>query len=187
MIYPQKMNSKKSDFIWKMSIIISVFVACTLVVINRITTPKIPWAALVNIGIIYIWVTVFYSIKKRVNIAGHVFLQTIAISLLTFAIDYELGMKGWAINIAIPIVIIIANITMLILTVASHKKYVQYAIYQLVIVLFSMLPAILVTEHIANNKVLCIVATGISIINLIISLLLCAKDLKEVIIRKFHM
>ena len=174
MIYPQKMNSKKSDFIWKMSIIISVFVACTLVVINRITTPKIPWAALVNVGIIYICVTVFYSIKKRVNIAGHVFLQTIAI-------DYELGMKGWAINIAIPIVIIIANITMLILTVASHKKYVQYAIYQLVIVLFSMLPAILVTEHIANNKVLCIVATGISIINLIISLLLCAKDLKEVI------
>ena len=121
------MNSKKSDFIWKMSIIISVFVACTLVVINRITTPKIPWAALVNVGIIYIWVTVFYSIKKRVNIAGHVFLQTIAISLLTFAIDYELGMKGWAINIAIPIVIIIANITintsLIIVCSPFHFRY----------------------------------------------------------------
>ena len=84
-------------------------------------------------------------------------------------------------------VIIIANITMLILTIVSHKKYVKYAIYQLVIVLFSMLPAILITEHITNNKILCIVATGISIINLLISLLLCEKDLKEVIIRKFHM
>ena len=187
MIYPQKMNSKKSDFIWKMSIAISILVAFILGIINNITTPKIPWSALVNAGIIYIWITVFYSIKKRVNIAGHVFLQTIAISLLTLAIDYELGMKGWAINIAIPIAIIIANITMLILTIVSHKKYVKYAIYQLVIVLFSMLPAILITEHITNNKGLCIVATGISIINLIISLLLCKKDLKEVIIRKFHM
>ena len=105
MIYPQKMNSKKSDFIWKMSIAISILVAFILGIINKITTPKIPWSALVNAGIIYIWITVFYSIKKRVNIAGHVFLQTIAISLLTLAIDYELGMKGWAINIAIPITI----------------------------------------------------------------------------------
>ena len=137
-------------------------------------------------GIIYIWITVFYSIKKNTNIAGHVLIQAIAISLLTIFIDYKLGFEKWSINIAIPIIIIIANITMLILTIVSYKKYIKYAIYQLIIVLFSMIPVILIGENILENKVLSIVASSISISNLILTLILSAKDVKEAVIRKFH-
>ena len=81
----------------------------------------------------------------------------------------------------------IANLTMLVLTIVSHKKYIKYGIYQLIIVLFSMLPVIFVTEHIVQNKTLSIVASGISVFNFILCLALCAKDVKEVIVRKFHM
>ena len=90
-------------------------------------------------------------------------------------------------SIAIPILIMIANVTMLVLTIVSHRKFIKYAIYQLIIVLFSMLPLIFITENLVTNKILSIIASGVSIINLIITLLLCAKDVKEVIIRKFHM
>lgn len=187
MIYPQKLNSKKSDRILKVAILISVLVAFLLVVINRLTNPQIPWAALANGGIVYIWITVFYSIRKNINIAGHVLLQTVAISALTVFMDYELGFKGWSINMAIPILIIISNITMLALTIVSHKKFIKYTIYQLVIVLFSMLPVLFMTEHMVQDKTLSLIASGISALNLLITLLLCAKDVKEVIIRKFHM
>lgn len=187
MIYPQKLNSKKSDMILKIAILISILVALLLLAINRFTNPKIPWAALANGGIIYIWITVFYSIHKNINIAGHVLLQTVAISALTVFIDYELGFKGWSINMAIPILIIISNITMLVLTIVSHKKFIKYTIYQLVIVLFSMLPVLFMTEHMVQDKTLSIIASGISALNLLLTLLLCAKDVKEVMIRKFHM
>ena len=187
MIYPQKLNSKKSDVLLKIFILISILVAIILVIINKLTTPNIPWAALANSGIIYVWIVLFYSIRRNINIAGHVLLQTIAISLLTVYIDYKLNFKGWSINIAIPILIIIANITMLVLTIVSHKKFIKYAIYQLLILLFSALPVILITEHIVENKVLSIIASGISGLNLILTLVLCAKDVKDAIIRKFHM
>ena len=172
MIYPQKLNSKKTDIILKLAILISVVVALMLVLINSLITPDVKWAGLANSGIIYIWVTVLYSINKNVNIAGHVLLQTIAISLLTVYIDYKTGYKAWSLNMSIPIIIIVANITMLILTIISHKKYIRYAICQLSIVLISMLPIILVSEHIVENKTLSFVASGISIVNLIITLLL---------------
>ena len=187
MIYPQKLNSKKSDMILKISILISVLVAIVLVIINKLTTPKIPWAALANGGIIYIWITVFYSIRKNINIAGHVLLQTIAISSLMIFIDYELGFKGWAINIAIPILIMIANITMLVLTIVSYKKFIKYAIYQLIIVLFSMLPILFITENMVQNKILSMISIVISVLNLLLTLILCAKDMKEAIVRKLHM
>lgn len=186
MIYPEKIKAKKSDKIIKILISESLIMAFILLLINKLTTLTIPWAALANAGIVYTWIVVMYSIKKNINIAGHVLLQTIAISILAFYIDYTLGMKGWSINIAIPIIIMVANLTMLVLTIVSYKKYMKYAIYQLIIVLFSMLPVVLVTEHIVQHKALSMIATGISVLNFILCLALSAKDVKETIIRKFH-
>ena len=56
MIYPQKLNSRKSNLIVKLGLSISLIVAITLSIINRLTTPHIPWAAIANAGIIYIWI-----------------------------------------------------------------------------------------------------------------------------------
>ncbi len=187
MIYPQKLNSKKSDRIVKILTLISIIIGIGLVIINRLVTPKIRWAALCNCGIIYAWVTVIYSIKRNTNIAAHVLLQAIALSMLTLYIDYKTGFKGWSTDIAIPIMIIIANITMLILTIVSYKKYLKYAIYQLIIVFLSMAPIVLIVENVVHNKTLSIFACIICVINFLLSLVLCSKDVKEEIIRKFHL
>ena len=76
---------------------------------------------------------------------------------------------------------------MLILTIVSHKKYLRYAIYQFFILIFSILPAILIGERIVTEPIMGIIATGISILNLVITIILSAKDLEEAIKRKFHM
>ena len=106
MIYPQKLNSKKSNLIVKIGASISILVAILLIVINKLTSPHIPWAALANGGIVYLWIVLYYSIHKNINIAGHVLLHTVAISILTVYIDYELGFRGWSIDLAMPILII---------------------------------------------------------------------------------
>lgn len=187
MIYPKKINANKTDKLIKIFLLASIILALILWLINKLTSPNVPWAALANSGIIYAWITVIYSIKKNTNIAGHVLIQTLAISLLTLFIDYKLGFKGWSFEIAIPIIIIIANITMLILTIVSYKKYIKYAIYQLIIVIFSMLPILFIEEKIVSNPVLSIIASSISTLNFVLCLILCAKDVKEAIVRKFHM
>lgn len=187
MIYPQKISAKKSGIIIKSLMTFSIIVGILLVVINRLTTPDIHWAGLCNAGIIYIWVTVMYSINKNINIAGHVLVQTIALSILTVYIDMKLGFKAWSIDIAIPILITIANVTMLVLTIVSHKKYIRYAIYQLLICIFSMIPLFFIYENIAQNKIMCFIASGLSIVNLLLTICLSARDIKEAIVRNFHM
>ena len=186
MLYPQKLNRKKSDFIIKIMIGVSVGIAILLILINHLTTPKVHWAGLANAGIIYTWITVIYAINKNTNIAAHVLLQAIAISVLTMYIDYKTGLKGWAINLAIPIIIIIANVTMLVLTIVSYKKYIRYSIYQLIICMLSLIPIFLVHENVIKNVIMSYVASGVSILNFVLTICLCARDVKEEIVRKFH-
>lgn len=184
MIYPQKLNSKEGEQLLKIFLIISIIVAILLIVINNIVTPDIPWSAFANCGIIYIWITVIYSIKRNTNIAGHVLLQIIIMSMAALYIDDKIGFYGWSTNNAIPIILIVANVTMLILTIVSYKRYIRYAIYQLVIVLITLVSIIFVMR---NTNILGNSAVIISIINMLISLILSYKDIKEEIIRKFHM
>lgn len=186
MIYPEKLNSRKNDKIVKVFITISIVLGLLLVLINHLTVPNVPWAAVSNAGIIYVWIVVYYATHRNTNIAGHVLLQTIALSILSIFIDYKFGMAGWAFNIIIPIIIIISNVTMAVLTIVSHKKYIKYAFCQLIIVIFSLFPIYLIKRNIVHNVILCIVASSISAGNFLLSLLLCAKAEKEAIIRKFH-
>ena len=187
MLYPEISNIKKSNRILKILMLVSVAISVILLIINAFIKPDLHWSLLFIVGIIYIWITTIYSIKKNVNIASHVMLQMLCVSILIILIDMIIGYKGWSLIIGIPIIAIIANLTMLILTIISHKKYIRYAIYQLIILLISVIPVILITEEIVKNPVLGEIATGISILNLIITMALCAKDVKEAIIRKFHL
>lgn len=186
MLYPKKLSSKKSNLLIKILLGVSLIIAMILTIINKLTTPEVHWAALANSGIIYIWITLRYSINKRTNIAGHVMIQAIAISLLTTYIDYNLGFKGWSLEISIPIIIMIANVTMLVLTIVSHRKYVRYAIYQLVICIYSLIPIYFIQRDLIDHYVLSYIAIGISIVNFILTIVLSARDVKEAIVRKFH-
>jgi len=187
MIYPKKLNSKKSEKALNILIIISIALAISLIIINKLTTPAIHWSALANCGIVYVWITIIYSIKKSINIAEHVLLQTIAMSLVVFYTDYRIGFKGWSIDIAFPIILIGANATMLILTIVSRKEYIKYAICQLIVVFISFIPITLIIKDVVEMKLLSIIAIFISILNFTISIILCYKDVKEAIISRLHM
>ena len=184
MIYPQKLNSKDNEILLKIFLVTSIIIGIILIVINKLTTPNIPWAAFANCGIIYIWITVIYSVKRNTNIAGHVLLQMIIMSIIVLYIYDAIGFDGWSVTIAVPIILIVANVAMLILTMVSYRKYIRYALYQLAIVLITFISILLIIK---NPNVLGIIAIGISIVNLVISLILSYKDIKDEIIRKFHM
>ena len=186
MIYPQKINSKKTDIIINSLLIFSIVIGLVLILINKLTTPNIGWAGIANCGIIYIWAVVIYSIKRRNNIAGHVLIQTILASILTIYIDMQFGFRGWSIYLANPIILFVANIAMLILTAVSYEKYIKYAIYQLMIVGLSLTPLWLIIGHILELKMLNRIAIEVSILNLLVSIILCAGDIKDAIIRKLH-
>ena len=114
-------------------------------------------------------------------------MQVVAISLLLIAIDYSLGFKKWSLEVSMPIIIITANLIMTLLTFISYKKYIRYVVYQLILILISMTPMLLITEHYIADSLLSRIAIWISIVNFILCVALCSKDIKAELKRKFHM
>ena len=76
---------------------------------------------------------------------------------------------------------------MFILTILSSRRYIRYAIYQLIILLLSTLPIIFICRGMIQNVIaLSYIAIVISFANLIVTIALSAGDVKDEIVRKFH-
>lgn len=186
MLYPNIINIKKSSVIIKILLLVSMLICLISILINELTSPNFKWSAIVIIGIVYVWVTVLYAIRKNVNIASHVLLQTIAVSILTIMLDIIIGYRKWSFSLALPIIISVANITMFILTIVSENRYFKYAIYQIILSILSGIVILLIALE-GTYKVIAISITGgISIFTLIVSIILCGGDLKQEVLRLFH-
>lgn len=186
MLYPKLSNVKRNNIIFIASIAISVIIINILLIINVLVSKTNHWSMLCIAGIIYAYGTVIYTKKRNVNIASNVFAQCLLVSLLILAIDYFLGYRGWSINIAIPIVVIVANSTLMILTIISRKRYIRYAVYHMLTFLFSMIPLILLLSGILENKVLTIVSSGIAGLSLLLTIILCGKAMWEETKKRLH-
>lgn len=188
-LYPQIRNTNKSNFTIKLLSVISIIVSIICVIVNICTSTKYLWCLLVIVGIIYSWITVLYSIHRNVNIGSNVTIQALAISGLTLCIDFILGYKGWSINIAIPIIIMVANVTILILTFVSVSRYYKYAVYQLIIFVLSIIPLIIyyIFDGVIVKPIFMIISSSIAVFTFISSLVLCGKNIMEELDRRLHM
>lgn len=186
-LYPNIINVKKSDIVINTLIIISEILCASCILINSLITPNFKWSLIVILGVVYSWITVYYAVKRTINIASHVLLQTVAVSAILFLLDVIIGYRGWSISIGLPIAICAENITMLVLTIVTRKKYFKYALYQ--ILALTLNTVIIVIIAVASpKKLLPISLTSItSIITLIMAIALCGKDLKEELKRFFHL
>ena len=86
----------------------------------------------------------------------------------------------------IPIVIMVSNITMLIITMIKQKKYVKYAFYEILILLFSIAYDVFISMVSIHIPLLNIITIWVCITNLSFVLILNFDVLKVEVQKKFH-
>lgn len=187
MLYPKIMNKKKNNEIIGILIFICILISGVLIAIDFLTDAKIMWSLISCIGIVYLWVTVIYSIRRSSNIASSIMIQTLIISIFMILLDKIIGYKGWSVEMAIPIILSIANIMMFMMLLINRRNYTKYIIYHVIIFAFNLFMVILFLLNMINNVILSIIALIISVIIAIITIMICGNDIKEELIKRFHM
>lgn len=186
MLYPKITNVKQSRNITNIFIIVSVFLDIMLLTINFLVSRKLNWSIIAIVSVIYLWISITYALDKNVNLASYTLIQMLVISLFLFIIDFVFGFKKWSFSIGIPIVIMVSNITMMIITMIKHKKYVKYAFYEILILLFSIAYDIFISFVSIHLPLLNIITLWVCITNLSFVLIFNYEVLKVELEKKFH-
>lgn len=185
--YPAiEVNSHKYNLIKRLFLFVSILFAVGSVITNYLTYNGVMWSAITISAIVYFWIIMSYSIRRNRNIASHILVQVICVSILTVVMDNSIGYSGWSVNNVIPEIMILANVSVLVLVFLNRMYWQTYVINQIVIAVCGLIPGILWICGLITDPILTIIATATSFLVLVIMIIFGDKTIKSELKRRFH-
>lgn len=186
-MYPSiEFDKQKFMLLIRIFLFFSIILILGLVTVNVFTYTGIWWSVICIGVIIYFWITVRYSIQNNANYAAKILVQTIGGMGLCLLIDVVVGYQGWSINYVIPAIILIAYLAIVILMIVNFMNWQSYILFQITLVIFSMILMGLNFLNIITKPMLSYVTVGVTLIIFIGTVVFGDKKAKTELIRRFH-
>jgi hypothetical protein len=155
----------------RVMILISISAVIISFAVNAIFTKESRWSFLVAAGILCMWISMFFIIRKKNNIPKTIVWQVVLISVLSVLWDYSMGWMGWSIDYVIPSVCVGAMIIMAISAKLLKIGVRDLIVYLFVDGIFGFVPIIFILFgglNVAFPSVICVAASAISLSALIL-------------------
>ncbi len=185
--YPDiRMKKKTYRFILQIFFFLSIVVCACMIMINWIYYPEVLWSVLPTGITCYSWFAIRYCIFNNVNAGAKIMIEMLLTQVLLVFIDWWIGYTGWSLNYALPALILIADGAILILMVVNFMNWQSYLLYQIQLLLLSLLPGILYLEQFIVKPIPTFLAMGISLIILLGTMIFGNTEAKDELLRRFH-
>lgn len=154
---------------------ILIFASITLIVssitINILTPWKFPWSLILTASIVYIWVAIGTTIRRRHKKGFNLMIQVINLSVLLLVLALIFDFKFLLFNIIYPALFISATISFNVIAIVRREEIKDFILYYLIVALFGFIPVILIPFKLVVIKwpaIVCAVYSVLSIISVFI-------------------
>jgi len=139
-----------------------------------------------TLGIASAWVLVRYTFMSQLHKGKKFLIQIFNASLLLYILDQITLQKGWALNYAIPGLIMVSTLAMLCVVYKNKKLWSDYAVYLLTLIFLGFLPFGLYFVKATKLFWPGAVSAGFALIVLIIVYFFLDKNFKSFFNRRLH-
>ncbi|NLK74516.1 MAG: hypothetical protein GX288_04425 [Clostridiales bacterium] len=167
-------------------ILVSISAVVISFAINILFTKESRWSVLVAAGVLCMWISLFFIIKKKSNIPKTIVWQVALISLLSVIWDYSIGWIGWSIDYVIPSVCIVAMIVMAVAAKILKIGIRDIIIYMFVDGIFGIIPVLFIIFNWVNVTYPSVICVAASVIFLSALLLFQGDNIKNELNKRMH-
>ena len=187
-MYPDvKDVTRVLNFIVKLYTFLAIVIEAGLIAINYVTFSNIWWSAISGVGILYFYMTLRYSFLKNSGYKRVILIQILGGVLLTIAIDFIIGYRGWSVNFVVPSAILLFDVAIIVLMLVNMENWQSYILLQIMTIIFSIVTLILWRVHIIQYPVVTIIAAAVSAVLFVGTLIFGDRRAKMELKRRFHM
>lgn len=140
---PTFLPHKKSLFL-RILAFLSVIAIFVSIVVNVMTYTEggSRWSVIVIFNIGYFWLLIKSTFRRDGNIAIRLVVQTIAVSLLLYIIDYFGGNFRWSINYIIPFITMASLLSIVSLSIGSRYRFINHFLHIITAILLGFIPLV---------------------------------------------
>ena len=144
------------------------------------------WSLLVGLCLIYVNAVLRMSI---IGTSGYMF-KTISGLIFTVAVlygvDYTTGYRGWSMELVYPAGVLLLNLAVMLLMLINRRNWQSYIMVQLLAVLLSLIPLLLLHMQLIHFPYLALVAFGVSVFYFLGTVIIGDYRARTELRRRFH-
>lgn len=177
---------KKLNLFIKIFVFAAVIIEGILMIINGITGDDVKWSLICGVALGYACFTVIYTLRRDKSHRKKLFMQTFFAMLMVYLIDIVLGYNGWSVDYAIPCIIMAVDGVIAILMFANIRHWQNYLLLQIMMFITSIFFVILAACGVIAHPLLTIIATGVSGIAFLSSVVFGDREAIRELTRRFR-
>lgn len=186
-VYPDvRKKTKLLSLIVRAFAFFAVVLEVSLIFINYYRSPQVWWSLISGGAMIYLYITLKYSVQNNTGYIMKIIIQTIGAILLSVWIDLVVGYHGWSVDYVMPSAILLVDVVILILMFVNSMNWQSYILFQMFMVLTSVVSIGLYLGGLVRHPLLTFLAGGFSLLIFVGTLIFGDRRAKAELQRRFH-
>lgn len=151
-----------------------------------LTASPIWWSAITGVLLLYGFMVLRYAILGKSGYRSKVIVLTVLAILVAVLIDMVSGYRGWSVDYVLPSGILLVDVIILICMVVNRRNWQSYLMWQLLMVLCSLLPMELYRKELEHNAYLAFLPLAASAAIFLGTLIIGGRRARTELARRFH-
>ena len=147
---------------------------------------QVHWSVLTGLGMIYVYTVIRYAIIGKSGYKSKTVVLTLFAILSAVAADFVTGYRGWSVDYVISSAILLIDVTIVVLMIYNRRNWQSYLMWQIFMILCSMIPAVLYLLGIDQNVYMAFLPMVVSVFLFMGTLMIGGRRAWLELYRRFH-
>lgn len=186
-MYPNvRMITRRLALLSRIYLFVVILVEALLIYLNVLSDSEMFWSAIPGLAMLYGYLVLRYAILGKSGYKGKIIVLTLIAILMVVAIDFVVGYRGWSVNYALPSAILLVDAGILVLMCINRRNWQSYMMWQIFMILCSVVPLVLYAVGIVTAPILAVLAFAFSAALFLGTLIIGDRRARTELRRRFH-
>ena len=186
-MYPNvRTMTRRLALLSRIYLFVAILVEALLIYLNVLSDSEMFWSAIPGLAMLYGYLVLRYAILGKSGYKGKIIVLTLIAILMVVAIDFVVGYRGGSVNYALPSAILLVDAGILILMCINRRNWQSYMMWQIFMILCSVVPLVLYAVGIVTAPILALLAFAFSAALFLGTLIIGDRRARTELRRRFH-
>ena len=186
-MYPNvRHKMQRLKLISRIYLFCAILAEAALFSINLLTDSQIWWSAVTGLALLYVYLLLRYAILGKSGYRGKVIVLAALSICITIGIDFAIGYRGWSVDYVLPAGILLVDVILIGCMIFNRRNWQSYIMWQLLMILCSLLPAVLYLTEFEQNPYLAFSPLAASLTIFLGTLIIGDRRARMELARRFH-
>jgi len=135
---------------------------------------------------LYIYTVIRYAVIGKSGYRAKTIVLVLLAILLAVVVDFVTGYRGWSVEYVVSGGILLIDTAIMGLMILNRRNWQSYMMWQIAMILFSLVPAVLYWIEIEKNKTMAFLPLTVSVFLFLGTLIIGGRRAWQELYRRFH-